>query len=263
MKYIITLFCLLAHITYAQQPATAKIQEPSGKYTSKTLEANVVALIDEEVIKNLPDASTTYFSVSVIFVTDVNGVVIKEFTQIKTHSEVLNKRIEEYINSLPAYIPSDISNNDDDEKRKPHFINFTMLRDNASQKFYAVENNELKERNIEPLYLNPDEASLFPGCERTGNYEQDFECTKKMVHKYLMKNTRVPETNKTGRVKIFINFHIGTKGEISIENISGALTEYLMAVRKAINRMPKLTPNYKNGIPMRTAFNTSMTIDTK
>lgn len=261
MKYIIILVCLLAQITYAQEPATSTAKGEPMKYTRAMLNADVVTLIDDEVLKSLPGASTPYFSVSAIFITDGSGVVIKEYTQIKTHSEVLNKRIEDYINSLPAYTKGNTSDNEIKDKSEAHFINFTMLRDFNTQKFYVAENGELRQRNIKPVYVNPDEASLFPDCERTGNYEQDFKCTERKIYECIMKNFAMPQTKFKGQIILTVEFNLDTEGEIHIQEITGGPGPFQRAVRKAINRIPKLTPTYVKGIPVSLGFNLPITIN--
>jgi len=89
--------CLLAQLSaFAQDKITSAVlsecikEEDPSKCTSDKLKSDLLALITPTIVTNLPPSAKDHFSVSLAFMTDANGAVIKENTQIKSPSYLLN-----------------------------------------------------------------------------------------------------------------------------------------------------------------------------
>ena len=267
MKFTLLLLCFFAQLlAFAQNKlqnavftecATAELPY---KCTNDILQNNVFDLISEDVINTLPEASKPYFSISALFITDANGNVIKEHTQIRTPSYLLTKRIQNYINNLPAFTPKDSSIK---ESRSVHFINATLLRNDISKQYYVAENIDLKERKIKPEYIVPDEASLYPGCKKSGTYTDDFNCTHKKVYDFIMKNYRIPEVDSPRQIRMIVNFYIDTTGKIQVDNIEGEEDGFKKGIRNAMNKLPQLTPTMIKGIPVTVFYKLPITLNLK
>jgi len=253
MKITTVVLCLCLQLSvFAQNRLRNAIlpecvtDENPYKCTNDKLEFDIQNLIDEVVISTLLESSKAYFSVSVAFITDDNGVVIKELTQIKSPSYLLTKRIQNYIAGLMPLTPKDSSI---EEKRSSHFINFTLLKDDASQKYYIADYLDLKEKKINPEYITPDIVSLYPGCDKLDK-PTDPSCTLKKVYEFIMKNYRIPEVDSPTQVKMVVNFFIDTTGKIQVESIEGGENGFQKGVREAIVKLPRLTPTIYKGVPI-------------
>jgi hypothetical protein len=267
MRFTILLLCLLAQGTlFAQKgfsnSVSSECAEDEKPYTCtiKKLEAGVIALISTTVINTLPEESKAYFNVSALIVTDANGLIIKDYTKIKSPSPFLDTRVQNYLDNLPAFIPKDKSY---EERRSVKFVTLTFVRNNETKKYYVAENEDLKALNIKPEYITADEASLYPGCERTGNYTTDFNCTQKKVYEFIIKNYRVPEVQGAGQLKMMVKFSIDIKGVVKVESIEGGESGFQREARRVINRLPNLTPTKVKDIPIAVSFNLPITINVK
>jgi len=257
--------CLLAQLSaFAQIGPTRAVltecikEEDPSKCTSDKLKSDVLALITPTIITNLPPSAKAYFSVSVAFMTDANGTVIKENTLIKSPSYLLNKSIKSYVDSLPVFTPKHPSI---EERRSMHFVSFTLLRNDETLKYYVAESIDLRERKIKPDYVLPDEASLYPGCEKTGNYNNDFSCTQKKVYDYIIKNYKVPNVKASGQIKMIVTFSIDTKGVINIDNIEGGEYWFQKEARRVIETLPTFTPTFYKGMAIAVSFNLPITLN--
>ncbi|TRW26415.1 hypothetical protein FMM05_03275 [Flavobacterium zepuense] len=265
MRLTILLICLLVQGSlFAQKGLSSAVlpdcatEEKPFTCTDKKLEAGVISLINTIVINTLPEESKAYFSVSAVIVTDENGLVIKDYTKIKSPSPFLDTRIQNYLNNLPAFIPKDKSY---EERRSVDFINLTFILDSDTKKYYIAEKEDLKALNIKSEYIMADEASLYPGCERTGNYTTDFNCTQKKVYEFILKHYRVPQVQGPGQLKMMVTFSIDTKGVIKVESIEGGESGFQSEARRVINKLPNLTPTKVKDIPIKVSFNLPITIN--
>ena len=259
--------CLLAQLSaFAQNKlfnpvftecATA---EMPYKCTNDKLKNDVLDLIDQDIINSLPETSKPYFSISVVFITDANGGVIKEHTQIKTPSYLLNKRIQNYLANLPAFTPKDSSV---EEKRSAFFINFTLLRNDVSKMYYVAENTDFKERNIKPDYIGPDDEALYPGCKKSDDQGAGKGCSIEKMYNFVTKNFKIPEVDSTLQIKMIANFYFDTTGKIQVESIEGGDESFQWGLRNAMNKLPNFTPAMIKGIPVVVGYKLPITLNLK
>jgi protein TonB len=99
----------------------------------------------------------------------------------------------------------------------------------------------------------------FPGCENLeGTNEEKKLCADKKMLNYLYKNIRYP--NKARKQEIegtaIVRFVIEKDGTIEDIKVLRGLSKEISAVCKnLVEKMPKWTPGYKNGKPVRVQFN--------
>ena len=150
-----------------------------------------------------------------------------------------------------------------EERRSFHFVSFTLLRNDETLKYYVAENIDLRERKIKADYIMPDEASRHPDCEKTGNYDNDFNCTQKKVYEYIIKNYKLPNVKSAGQLKMNVAFSIDTQGMIKVNKIEGGEYWFQKEARRVIENLPKLTPTYYRGMAIAVSFNLPITINVK
>ncbi|KGO94148.1 hypothetical protein [Flavobacterium subsaxonicum] len=266
MKFTLLLLCLCVQLSaFAQNKlpnnifAECATNETPYQCTNNALENAVLDLIDEDVISTLLETSKPYFSVSAVFILDANGVVIKEHTQIKTPSYLLTKRIQNYIDNLPAFTQKD---SPVEKRRNAFFINVTLLRDTISKNYYVADNLDLKERNIKPDYIKPDEESIYPGCEKS-DHTDGVSCSTEKMYNLIMKNYRMPEVDGPLQFRMIVNFYIDTTGKVQVENIEGGEEKFHKGILTAMTKLPRLTPTRIKGIPITIAYKLPITINVK
>lgn len=229
--------------------------------TQEKLEIDISNLITYDMTKNIEESlRDKYFSISVIFVTDENGKVIPQETEVHCDNLLFKSAIENYIKALPSFLPK---NNNDTEKRTLHTVYQTYMFDYVIDKYYPASKERLALEKIYPKYVLGDTPPLYPGCKCKKEDKKTYsnECSIKKTKKFIMKNFIVPQSNGIPRaVKIYASYIVEKDGTITIKRIVGAEEELNKEMERVIMQFPKFTPGSLKGFPMRTSLNYPVTI---
>lgn len=260
MRFI-TLFLLFSSFVHAQTFNKAVFKEcvknsdPLGcteeKFENKINDLVTYAITDS-IKKTLKES---YFSVSVIFVTDENGAVIPKYTDVRCEYSELKKVIENYISSLPLLSPKNTKKSTD--KRSLHTLYYTFMYDYVIEKYYIISNERLRIEKIKPNYYTHDTPILFPGCKYKKR-EKGVSISKRSQKKFINfvnKNFNIPPSDGNPRkVKVYTNISVEKDGTIKALDI--ICTEEILSqeMRNVIAKLPKFKPATLKGFPLRATF---------
>lgn len=267
MKNLFIAICLLANYIGLSQKlgehaifTECKNEKLPAQCTEDKLTAGITALITGEMIAEIEKNSTTFFTVSVLFISDENGKIIPAETEIRcAGNEALKKAIENYLNTLPSFIPRDEKL---EERRSVQIVNITYVQNIDNNNYHIAGYEEMKVLKTAGLNLiGPDTAPLYPGCE-----ESIFQskCLSEKITKSIHKNYTMPRNiTSTGSDKMHISLIIPIDGKMRVEEIAGSSKPFQDEVSRAVRRLPKIKPATKRGIPLATHVNLPLTINIK
>lgn len=266
MKNIFIVFCLFAnYIVLAQKLGEhavfteCKNEKLPAQCTEDKLTSDITALITGDIIAEIEKNSTTFFSISLLFISDENGKIIPTETEIRcAGNETLKKVIENYLNTLPSLIPKDEKL---EERRSVQIVNITYVQNEDNSNYHIAGYEELKTMKGLLNYIVPDTAPVYPGCE-----ELLFQskCLSENITKNIHKNYVMPRNIiGTGQDKMHVSLIIPIDGKMRVEEIAGSSKPFQDEVSRAIRRSPKIKPATKKGIPVATHVNLPLTINIK
>lgn len=255
MRKVLVLFiAFIAFTSHSQEKITQAILKQCAESknpemcTEQKLKDIFIGLIKPGVIDDLP--LTEFLSVSAMFITDAEGKVIQDKTEIKCQSDKLKASIKAYINRLPAFYPKDESFK---ERRSVHIINFTLIEEESGQ--YSVANqSDLKQHSINPDYFMYDTAPLWKGCETTSNKDKDLICTSGKLNQYIQKNLATTKKSSQHAQKLYAYITINPEGDIILNHFSIGAEELQNQIRIILKNAPKLKPATINGIEVPAEF---------
>lgn len=113
-----------------------------------------------------------------------------------------------------------------------------------------------QDKEYEKLFVEVEEAPLFPGCEEEEK-ENQKTCADTRLFNYLSNNLVYPpiakEKGTTGRV--IIQFNVERDGSITnvkvVQGIGGGCDE---EAQRVIENMPKWNPGLQRGRPVRVTY---------
>ena len=231
--------------------------EFAHKCTVAKLSSDVIQLFTPAIAAELRQAGKEYLFVSAVFVTDAEGCVMLAETEAKCDNLHLKNAVLDYISKLPVFQPKAKHYT---ERRSVHSIDLSFVADESGGGFHVAKNKELWEKLIVPDYIKLDKAPVFKGCEGVEN-DKDLKCLNIQIRNFLVKNYVVPEMEDTGTIRMFVYFIVYKNGELAIHKIEGGSEPLKSAVRRAINKMPKITPGEMRGIPVDVAFTLPFTVN--
>lgn len=267
MKFILsTLLAFSCLVVSAQNLDRAVFKEclssPDPKLcTQQKFEEDINHLltydISEEIKKSL---DKNYFSVSIIFVTDENGKIIPEITDIRCDYPSFKQAIEKYLNTLPALQPKNSSH---EEKRTLHSLHYTFMMDYVIKKYASVDKIRLEVEKIHPKYFMGEFPPVYPGCKCKKKDREILtnKCSNKKVMKFITKNFKIPPTNENPRsVRIMTSYIVERDGTITIDKITSPEEELNKEMERIIKMLPKFEPGKMKGFPVRATYTLPVTV---
>ena len=124
------------------------------------------------------------------------------------------------------------------------------------------QNENTKENEKESLipFATIEDVPLFPGCETVPKSKRR-ECFQNKMNRHIAQNFIYPEfAQKNGiQGRVFVQFIIGKDGNISEIRSRGPHGSLEKAAESIIEKLPKMTPGYLNGFPVRVPFSIPIT----
>ena len=126
--------------------------------------------------------------------------------------------------------------------------------------FGQKENSKENEKETEIPFAIIENVPLFPGCETVPKSKRR-ECFQNKMNRHIAQNFRYPEfAQKNGiQGRVFVQFMIGKDGNISEIRSRGPHGSLERAAERIIEKLPKMTPGYLNGLPVKVPFSIPIT----
>ena len=126
--------------------------------------------------------------------------------------------------------------------------------------FGQKENSKENEKETEIPFAIIEDVPLFPGCETVPKSKRR-DCFQNKMNRHIAQNFRYPEfAQKNGiQGRVFVQFMIGKDGNISEIRSRGPHGSLERAAERIIEKLPKMTPGYLNGLPVKVPFSIPIT----
>ena len=117
-----------------------------------------------------------------------------------------------------------------------------------------------KVKKTEIPFASIEDVPLFPGCERVAKSDRR-KCFQEKIMKHIAQNFSYPEfAQKNGiQGRVFIQFTIAKDGNITGIRSRGPHGSLERAAERIIENLPKMTPGYQRGLPVRVPFSIPIT----
>ena len=122
------------------------------------------------------------------------------------------------------------------------------------------ENLTNSEKEPEVPFAIIEDVPLFPGCETVPKSKRR-ECFQNKMNRHIAQNFRYPDfAIKNGiQGRVFVQFIIGKDGNIVDIRSLGPHAILERGAERIIEKLPKMTPGYVNGLPVRVPFSIPIT----
>ena len=267
MKYIIIHLCLISClVTNAQtitklgeQAVFADCVTASLPYdcTLEKFEKDITALLTPQFTAELKDViKADYFSVSIILLTDENGKIVREETDILCHYEPFKTAIKNYLSNLPSFYPKDTEQKD---RRSVFTLNYTFIYTNFKGGYFPASHKVLTAAHIKPETLPLDSYPTYADC-KSEEFAND-SCFRNVISKVLTRKMRFPSSNEKNKViKLYMSIKISKTGEITLESVDAADVYFTDEIRRVIKKLPKPEPAKVRGLPVASSFTVPLTV---
>lgn len=123
-----------------------------------------------------------------------------------------------------------------------------------------LKNNKSKGKETEIPFDSIEEVPLFPGCE-TVRKSKRRDCFQEKMNRHIVQNFRYPEFAQKNGIegRVFIQFIIEKDGNIGGIRSRGPHGTLERAAERIIEKLPKMTPGYQKGLPVRVPFSIPIT----
>ena len=128
-----------------------------------------------------------------------------------------------------------------------------QLEDIVKAELKNKKSNE--KESLKYLLLLIEDVPLFPGCETVPKSKRR-DCFQNKMNRHIIQNFRYPEfAQKNGiQGRVFVQFMIEKDGNISGIRSRGPHGSLERAAERIIEKLPKMTPGYRNGLPVKVPF---------
>ena len=123
-----------------------------------------------------------------------------------------------------------------------------------------LKNKKSNEKEMKIPFASVEDVPLFPGCETVPKPERR-ECFQNKMNLHIIQNFRYPEfAQKNGiQGRVFVQFFIEKDGNISGIRSRGPHGILERAAERIIEKLPKMTPGYQRGLPVKVPFSIPIT----
>ena len=122
------------------------------------------------------------------------------------------------------------------------------------------ENLTNSEKEPEVPFAIIEDVPLFPGCETVPKSKRR-ECFQNKMNRHIAQNFRYPDfAIKNGiQGRVFVQFIIGKDGNIVDIRSRGPHAILERGAERIIEKLPKMTPGYQRGLPVKVPFSIPIT----
>ena len=135
-----------------------------------------------------------------------------------------------------------------------------QLEDIVKAELKNKKSKRKKSNEKEIPFASIEDVPLFPGCEKVRKSKRR-DCFQDKMNQHIVQNFRYPEfAQKNGiQGRVFVQFFIEKDGNISGIRSRGPHGTLERAAERIIEKLPKMTPGYVNGLPVRVPFSIPIT----
>lgn len=263
MKFILSAvvlamcFCSFAQnsgIKLGDQAVFAACTNDEDPYfcTDETFKNIIISLITPEIteeIKNSPFKEG--LDVSILFISDEEGKIIKEDIEILCKNSNLQASVRNLISRLPAFYPK----SDKFQIRKStHLYNLTLIP-SAGYESYIIAPPSMTNNQI-----GYDSFATYEKCK--GNIKESQICFYNAVLKTIYNKIHLPDSIVSYNGIINIYFLVNTDGSFILIDVIGGSVELAKEIEKLKNdvqkvfkKIPPATPALIKSIPTVQTFN--------
>ena len=126
--------------------------------------------------------------------------------------------------------------------------------------FGQNENTKKNEKESLIPFATIEDVPLFPGCETVPKSKRR-DCFQNKMNRHIAQNFIYPEfAQKNGiQGRVFVQFFIEKDGNISGIRSRGPHGILERAAERIIEKLPKMTPGYQRGLPVKVPFSIPIT----
>ncbi|WP_116786888.1 hypothetical protein [Flavobacterium psychrotrophum] len=228
------------------------------KCTLEKFESDITALITPQFTAELKDRLLIdYFSLSIILLTDENGKVVQEETDILCHYDPLKNEIRRYLHNLPALYPKDSKMKD---RRSVFIINYVFLYSTTKNCYINAPQSVISTSHIKQEMLTMDSYPAYENCKHEG--VENEVCFHKTFSKLLTKKMRYPHSNEKNKIiRLILDLSFSRTGEITLEYVEGDEDNYFHnELTRLIKKLPRPEPASVRGLPVAARYKLPLTI---
>ena len=117
-----------------------------------------------------------------------------------------------------------------------------------------------KGKDVDIPYAVIEDVPIYPGCENAA-ISQRRNCFQDKLNKHIRENFRYPEIAQQMGVqgRVYTQFIIEKDGSITNIKVRGPDINLEREAERIISLLPKMTPGFQNGKPIRVPFSTPIT----
>jgi len=266
MKYLFTLLYLLSVFTLAaqekagEQAVFTECTNSDTPYTC-TLEKfknDIGQLLTPEFQKELRYAKAEYFPVSIILLTDENGKIVPEETDILCPYEPLKKAIKNYLLSLPVFHPKDVKQKD---RRSVFILNYTFVYSTIKKYYYIASKKLLNAAHIKQESLPFDSQPTYAECQSETDTES--KCFRDVFNRIFNRKMRFPKYDSDTVIKLHLLLRIANTGDISLVAVDTDDVDLINEINRVVTKLPKAEPSKVRGLAITSFLNLPITINIK
>lgn len=269
-KFTLAIFLLLISFStkaqsqsydYAMFAGCVGAKLPGTCYNEKFRD-DVTSLISPEITANLTSTlNKKYFQISFGFLSDENGKVLPETTEVICENQSLNDAVKQYILNLPAFIPKSPNNED---RRSAHLEFLIFIFNEQLEKYEAASQDRLKQEGIQTVF-NLGTPPILANCSNVEK-EKVSQCTQQELQRTIAKKISLSSIDHkfTGTIKLLGTFIVEKDGSITVKDVTCNMNDcdgLIKSFRKALKKMPEFIPGHYKGVKIRASYNLPITIN--
>ena len=122
--------------------------------------------------------------------------------------------------------------------------------------------DDLEDVNISNTVI--EDVPIYPGCEKVAR-SQRRACFQDKLNKHIRENFRYPEIAQQMGIqgRVYTQFIIEKDGSITSIKVRGPDINLEREAKRIISLLPKMTPGFQNGKPVRVPYSTPITFKLK
>lgn len=182
-----------------------------------------------------------------------DGLIEVALTEVKP--QVIKKKRPEIRKPIPSHTFDTIQFIEADDP-----LPESVISDESSieEPVVSIEDIKVVEVEDEPVNINSvQKVPVFPGCEKYSKREDLTKCMSDKIGKIVRRkfNTNIAgENGLSGKQRIWVEFTIGTNGEIDGIKTRAPHPQLETEAERVINKIPKMEPGYQGNKPVRVIY---------
>lgn len=260
LLYLLSVCALSAQEKVGEQAIFSDCKNSDTPYscTLEKFKNDISALLAPEFQKELRSAKAEYFPVSIILLTDENGKVVREETDILCPYEPFKKAIKSYLLNLPPFYPKDVKQKD---RRSVFILNYTFVYSATNDYYYAASRKLLNDAHIKQESLPFDSQPTYAECQSETDTES--RCFRDVFNKIFNRKMRFPQHISDKVLKLHLLLKVANTGDITLISVDTDDVDLSNELSRLVTKLPKAEPAKLRDIAITSYLNLPITINVK